>query len=392
MRRTLTTALLIALAAVPGHAEDALPAAPDRPPDAEHAEPVTVDRGKAVNAALAWLDTHQGENGSWGGHHTIAVTSLACLAHLAASDEPFEGERGRPLVAALTHLLSRQDQGVFAKEGHTWIHGQGFATLALSEAYGRALRARTQPDLDLDRLRAVVQKAVAAIQEHQSTSGGWWYTQGEKHQHEGSTTVCAVQALVSAQSFRLEVDQAVLDRGFEYLKQCQNEDGGFDYRLGDAHSMKEGTAAGVATLALMKRMDYGVMIDGVGYLTTLTTDRLAHERFPYYGWFYGTMGMRLYGEEMGAEKTTAPWIARSHELLAAWQAEDGSFPLKGWMASSSSADGPYATAFAALVLSVPDGRLSIFNRTPPELPERAPSSAVGDDVPEHAADPDEDGE
>ena len=273
-------------------------------------------------------------------------------------------------LAASRRLLSeRRAGGVLAEEGS--LKQRNSVSFELN---GRAVRAETQPDMDLDVLRAAIQKAVVAIQDHQSTSGGWWYTQGEKHQHEGSTTVCAVQALVSAKSYGFEVDQAVLDNGFEYLKKCQNSDGGFDYKLGDASSMKEGTAAGVATLALMKRMDYGVMIDGVGFLTSLKPDGLATQRFPYYGWFYGTMGMRLYGEEMAAEETTDPWIARSHELLTAWQAEDGSFPMKGWMASSSAADGPYSTAFGALVLTVPDGRLSIFNRTPPTpVPSVAPT-------------------
>lgn len=373
MRWTIAAVVLVGLWSAGSRAEDAAPAepVPEKAPESAPEKPAPVDRAKTIGAALAWLDAHQNEDGSWGGHHQVAVTSIGALAHLAASDEPFAGDAGRPLVRALAHLLAQQKDGVFPKQGHTWIHGQGFATLALSEAYGRALRAETQPDLDLAEMRAAVQKAVVAIQEHQSTSGGWWYVQGQKNDHEGSTTVCAVQALVSAQSFRFDVDQAVLDKGFEYLKRCQNEDGGFDYRLGDATSMKEGTAAGVATLALMKRMDYGVMIDGVGFIEKLGADGLATERFPYYGWFYGTMGMRLYGEEMAAEKTTDPWIARAHALLAPWQAEDGSFPLKGWMASSSAADGPYGTAFAALVLGVPDGRLSIFNRTPPEVPDAA---------------------
>ena len=62
--------------------------------------------------------------------------------------------------------------------------------------------------------------------------------------HEGSTTVCAVQALVSADNFGIEIDKAVLALGFEYLKKCQNPDGGFDYQLGPGTvSMKEGPPA-----------------------------------------------------------------------------------------------------------------------------------------------------
>jgi hypothetical protein len=34
----------------------------------------------------------------------------------------------------------------------------------------------------------------------------------------------------------------------------------------------------------------------------------------------------------------------------------------------------YGTAFASLVFSIPDGRLSIYNRTPPKLPKGANKS------------------
>ena len=38
--------------------------------------------------------------------------------------------------------------------------------------------------------REAVVKSVAVIAKNQSNSGGWWYTQGNKADHEGSTTVC----------------------------------------------------------------------------------------------------------------------------------------------------------------------------------------------------------
>src|SRR5262249_36154852 len=144
---------------------------------------------------------------------------------------------------------------VFGQQGHTWIHGQGFATLALSEAYGRSLFCKVKPDLDTKKLRDAVGQSVAVIAQNQSDSGGWWYTQGNKADHEGSTTVCAVQALVSASNFAIKIDDSVLEKGFAYLKKSQTKEGGFNYKLGDGSNMKEGTAAGVATLGLMKQFD-----------------------------------------------------------------------------------------------------------------------------------------
>jgi hypothetical protein len=337
------------------------------------------DLARAVAAArekgLDWLTANQGADGSWGKTYSVAVTSFACLAYLSASDEPYAGARGRALVRGLRFLLASQKDGLFPQQGHTWIHGQGFATLALSEAYGRSLFARAKPDLDLKEVRAVVARAAQAIGKHQSASGGWWYTPGAPDMHEGSTTVCAVQALVSAANYGIAADEKALDRGFDYLKKCQSEDGGFNYRLGDGTSMKEGTAADVATLGLMQKFDFPVMIKGYQFLVKLTPAAISAERFPYYGHFYGCMGMQLLGQEYQQDRAfregTRAYVAGAQKDLLAWQQPDGSWPVKGWVAADAKEDAGYATAFATLTLLVPEARLSVCNRTPPRLPAGA---------------------
>ena len=220
-------------------------------------------------------------------------------------------------------------------------------------------------------------KAVATIAKHQSASGGWWYVQGSPQDHEGSTTVCAVQALVSAANFGIPIDEAVLAKGFEYLRRCQNPDGGFDYKEGPGTvSMKEGTAGDVATLALMRKFDYQVMTRGVDFLKAVGPAGISAERFPYYGHFYASMGLVLFGEEMGAERVAAAYFEAARRDVLAWQAEDGSWPLKGWMQGRSQ-DTAYGTAFAALFLAVPEKRLSIFHRRPPVLPKPSCRGRVG---------------
>ena len=61
------------------------------------AEGVDEARKASVKRGLAWLCKNQGQNGSWGAQYSVAVTSFAALAHLAASEEPFEGEGGKSL-------------------------------------------------------------------------------------------------------------------------------------------------------------------------------------------------------------------------------------------------------------------------------------------------------
>jgi hypothetical protein len=366
MKLVWTLGLGFLLVAGPARGLEADDAANDRPEDL--AGKVATARAKGLD----WLTHNQAADGSWGQTFSIAVTSFACLSYLSADDEPFRGEGGRALLKGLQFVLANQKDGVFNQQGHTWIHGQGFATLALSEAYGRSLLCKTKPDVDTRKIRAAVAQAVQVIARSQSTSGGWWYTAGMPSLHEGSTTVCAVQALVSASNYGIPIDEKVLDRGFEYLKQCQNTDGGFDYKLGDKVSMKEGTAADVATLGLMKKFDFAVMIKGYKFLLKLTPAGVSIERFPYYGHFYGCMGMHLLGQEYKDDKTyrttTGEYIAGVQKELVAWQEKDGHWQLKGWFVSTPGENTGYATAFATLTLHVPESRLSIYQRTPPKLP------------------------
>jgi hypothetical protein len=347
------------------------------PAPAQDGKGKAEDPTKALAAArdrgLDWLTKNQAKDGSWGKTYTIAVTSFVCLSYLAVADEPYTGERGKALVKGLNYLVGSQKNGQWTAQGHSWIHGQGFATLALSEAYGRALFCKVKPDIDTKKLRDVVAAGIKVIGNNQSNSGGWWYTPGNKNGHEGSTTVCAVQAIVSASNYGIPIDEQVLDKGFDYLKKCQTKEGGFNYMLGDGQNMKEGTAAAVATLGLMQKFDFQVMINGYKFLLKITPHTISNERFPYYGHFYGIMGMQLLGQEYKDDKTfresTGGYIAGAQKDLLSWQQKDGTWPLKSWVKNSNIEDDRYATAYAVMALGVSEARLSIYNRTPPKLPK-----------------------
>ncbi len=346
--------------------------------DKEPAQP--DETAKAVAAArekgLDWLTKNQAADGSWGKNYTVGITSMACLAYLSAAEEPFEGEHGKALLKGLQFLLAKQHDGMYPTQGQavqTWIHGQGFATLALAEAYGRSLRCKTKPDIDTKKIQAVVVQSVKQIMKNQATSGGWAYLPNNPNSDEGSTTVCAVQALVSAENYGIEIDAKVLEKGFDYLKTCQNKDGSFHYIKGDGMSMKGGTAAGVATLALMKKFDFKVMTNSYKYLLKFTPAGMAAPHtpwyFPYYGHYYGCMGMHLVGQEYKEDKefrdNTSGYIAETQKVLVSWQDKDGSWGNKGWIKDQEKGESnSYATAFATLTLFVPEARLSIYNRDP----------------------------
>ena len=125
----------------------------------------------------------------------------------------------------------------------------------------------------------------------------------------------------------------MLDKGFDYLKKCQTKEGGFNYRLGDGQNMKEGTAAAVATLGLMQKFDFQVMINGYNFLLKTTPGVISNERFPFYGHFYGSMSMHLLWQEYKVDKNfstkTQGYLAEVHKDVLKWQTADGSFPARG---------------------------------------------------------------
>ena len=136
--------------------------------------------------------------------------------------------------------------------------------------------------------------------------------------------------------------------------------------------MKEGTAAAVATLGLMQKFDFQVMINGFNFLQKITPATISKERFPYYGHFYGSMGMHLLYQEYKGDKQfegkTQSYLREVQKDLLAWQLPDGSWPLKGWVVESNAETPAYATAFALIAVQVPTSQLSIHNRIPPKLP------------------------
>jgi hypothetical protein len=380
--RTLAGVVVLAALAVSLPAARAQDKEQPKPLDEKELQKLAKDGAAARELGLDWLTKHQAADGSWGKNYTVGISSMACLAYLSASDEPFAGERGKALVKGLQFLLANQKDSMWPTQGksvQTWIHGQGFATLALAEAYGRSLFCKTQPDIDLKKIRAVVEQSCKHIAKNQAKSGGWWYTPGELNRDEGATTVCAVQALVSAENYGIDIDAKVLDRGFDYLKKSQNEDGSFQYIQGDKTSMKGGTAADVATLALMKKYDFKVMINGYKFLLKFSPAGMSAEHqpyfFPYYGHYYGCMGMHLLRQEYDEDKdfrtNTTRYIAETQKDLVVCQKKDGEWPNKGWIAQHERGeDNSYATTFATMTLFVTEGRLSIFNRTPPMLPKQ----------------------
>ncbi len=183
----------------------------------------------AVEAGLAWLAAHQGEDGSWrcdltncrcGGAcrdagtvgSTTAATGLALLPFLGAGHTHLEGDHREVVNRGLYYLLSRlrsTPRGGDLTEGSMYC--QGVATLALAEALGM-----TRDDM-LERPVAAAVRFIVSAQD--AYGGGWRYLPGQA----GDTTSTAWQlaALKSAALAGVEVPSPTIDGVRRFLDRVQ---------------------------------------------------------------------------------------------------------------------------------------------------------------------------
>ncbi|MBU0754056.1 MAG: hypothetical protein KJ645_02885, partial [Planctomycetes bacterium] len=143
----------------------------------------------------------------------IAVTSLVCLSFMAGGNTPCTGPFRTQLKKGLSYLIRvcDADTGIFRDDldDTSKMHGQGFAILALAQAYGMfGLENRSQ---DRKALETALKSSVKLVCDIQTEVGGWYYSPVFSSEHEGSITICVVQALRAARNAGIYVDKGVID-------------------------------------------------------------------------------------------------------------------------------------------------------------------------------------
>ena len=196
-------------------------------------------------------------------------------------------------------------------------------------------------------------RAVRLIVDSQNEEGGWRYNPVPLDA-DVSVTICEIMALRSARDAGVKVPRETIDKAVEYVRKCQNPDGGFRYMMQRGGSAWPRTAAGVASLfyagiyeddAIERGLEYmsRVAIPGRGMVGPGT----AHY---YYGQYYSAQAMYLAGGEWWSEW----WPAVRQELLGR-QGGDGS-----WV--DHQIGDAYATSMSLIVLQMPKRYLPIFQK------------------------------
>ncbi|GJM21169.1 MAG: hypothetical protein DHS20C15_10840 [Planctomycetota bacterium] len=288
----------------------------------------------------------------------VAVTGLAALSLMAHGHLPDRGndELSRAVRRAVQWLVEHcqdggEESGYFRHDGDSVskMHGQGYALLALTQAAGAwGDRASDREELD-----GAIRRGVDLVQRTQGLQGGWYYEPRASAAHEGSITVCMIQALRAAKDAGYEVDPAVIEKAVGYIRKSQDpESGRFRYQIGSETTSWALTAAALSTLNATGSYDSEILRDGHDALerADIWLQR-RHENFQWYGSFYAAQAYWVHPDRRRFER----WWDHFVDACENERGVDGSFP-----------DGTYgrvyATAMVSLSLQVPFGMLPLFQR------------------------------
>ncbi len=349
-RREFCTSLIGALAASGGMSALRPASAQPRPSGGDDGLPavITPRIDRSIRAGLEFLLSRQTEEGTFGARgyrRNVAVVSLGGLAFLARGSTPSRGRYGEGVNRATRYVLAQcQDNGFIVAEeaqSHGPMYGHGFATLFLAEVYGM------WPESEI---REKLAAAVRLIVQTQNPAGGWRY-QPEPTDADISVTICQVMALRAARNAGIYVPNDTIDRCLEYVKSCQNPDGGFGYTPQTRHSLYPRSAAGIVALYSAGIYDSDEVEKGLSYLDPFTKQfaQMRNQSNFLYGQYYAAQAMW----HAGGQRFHRWYQAASTTLLDS-QRPDGSW--------DDEICPEYGTAMACLVLQTPSNYLPIFQR------------------------------
>lgn len=367
--RTLKLALLLGAflsAPAPALAQDEAPppppaadagARPDGGQSAENAalaNEITPELDAAVTKGLAALAALQLDDGSFDALRygkNSGITALAGIAFMADGHLPGRGDYGRTVEKCINFVIaSANETGLIAADNtHGPMYGHGFAALFLGEVYG--MTAGGGDTVLSARIYDALVKACRLIVQTQNNEGGWRYNP-VPNDADISVTICQIMALRSARNAGIEVPKSTIDRAVDYVRRCQNADGGFQYQLGRGGSAWPRTAAGVSSLFYAGIYQDQAIDRGVNYLnsTAFPGSGRADMTHYFYGHYYAVQAMYLAGGKPWADW----WPAIRTELLAK-QTDSGTW-------ADDHAGTAYGTAMALIVLQMPKRYLPIFQK------------------------------
>ncbi|HEY7090466.1 MAG TPA: prenyltransferase/squalene oxidase repeat-containing protein [Tepidisphaeraceae bacterium] len=320
-------------------------------PNVVRGDEITDAQRDAVRKGLERLASHQRPDGSFGSAGdgmgaTSAVTALSGIAFMGAGNLPGRGKYGDNVAKAVDYVTgAAQESGLLVSEqAHAVMYSHGFATLFLAEVYGMT---------GDENVKERLQRAVRLIQKTQNPQGGWRYMP-VPYDADISVTICQVMALRAARDAGIKVEKETIDKAVQYVRNCQNPDGGFSYMIGSGGgggSAFPRSAAGVAALYYAGIFEGDDLKRGLEYVRRFKPGRNnANPNAHYfYGQYYAVQAMFLAGGDYWAE-----WYPAIRDELIQRQDHNSG----GWNMEISE---DYCTASALIILQMPNRYLPVFN-------------------------------
>jgi hypothetical protein len=221
------------------------------------------------------------------------------------------------------------------------MYDHGFGTLFLAETYGMTLN---------DELHDTLARAVKLIVSTQNREGGWRY-EPRPVEADISVTISQIMALRAARNAGIYVPNETVERCIDYVKRCQNPDGGFMYMLQGGPSQFARSAAGLVALYSAGIYEGDEVERALEYVSKHLPSKDASQRDTHYlyGHYYAVQAMWHAGGE--AWQT---WYPAVRDALLSQQSRDGSWP--------DPIAAEYGTAMCCLILQMPNNYLPIFQR------------------------------
>ena len=327
--------------------------------DAKVADPELRASLAAIENGLRYLKGQQLESGAFGARFPVAVTALSGMAYLGAG-HGLRSAHGPTLRKAVRFLIETgREQRAWLSDKDSRMHGHTYAVLFLCQIYGE-IPTDTDQGREAEDVRRTIEDGVKLILRCQSPRGGWFYTPEERDKDEGSLTICALQALRSANGIGFRIPKAPIDAAVGYVKRSQTRDGSFLYSLSGVDDAGRTsfalTVAAIAALHAAGEYDAREIRLGLDFVRLRFAAhpsepfRAAEKEWFFYANIYAAQALYQVGGELWSQ-----WYPSARRQLLKRQREDGSFEDREY-------GDPFGTAAALLILEVPLSYLPIFQR------------------------------
>ena len=304
---------------------------------------------QAVQKGISWLASRVQEDGSFGQsayQQNLAVVSLGGLAFLSRGHLPNRGPYGKYVSRLVDFVLQHaQQNGLISvpNEGVRGVmYGHGFASLFLAQVYG------VTPQREV---RSALNNAINLIVSTQNDEGGWRYGPTKKDA-DISVTVCQTMALRAARNAGFFVPGQTIARARAYVRNLQNDDGGFRYVTAVGESAYPRTGAAIVALASLGVKQNDIFAAASQYLMENIPADAEYAGDPHY--FYGQYYAAHALWQLGGDNWSK-WYDQVSELLLRKQLASGVW-------EDESICNEYATAMVCLILSMPKNFLPLLRK------------------------------